>query len=58
LELLRAGFKRMEQLDYERLNELYFKDRADGLKLSAVKLAMLATAWFDASAVLSQNHQK
>ncbi len=45
LELLRAGFHRIEQLDYERLNELYFKDRADGLKLSAVKLAMLATAW-------------
>jgi methyltransferase (TIGR00027 family) len=44
-ELLRAGFHRIEQLDYERVNELYFKDRADGLKLSAVKLAMLATAW-------------
>jgi hypothetical protein len=27
------------------LNELYFKDRADGLRLSAVKLGMLATAW-------------
>ena len=45
LELLRAGFRRMEQLGYEQINELYFKDRADGLKLSAVKLAMLATAW-------------
>jgi hypothetical protein len=32
-------------LDYEQLNERYFKDRADGLKLSPVKLAMLATAW-------------
>ena len=45
VELLRAGFRRMEQLGYEQINELYFKDRADGLKLSAVKLAMLATAW-------------
>jgi methyltransferase (TIGR00027 family) len=44
-ELRRAGFHRFEQLDSERLNELYFKGRADGLKLSAVKLAMLATAW-------------
>ena len=40
-----AGFKRMEQLDSDHLNERYFKDRADGLKLSAVKLGMLATAW-------------
>lgn len=45
LELRRAGFQRIEQLDYERLNELYFKDREDGLKLSAVRLAMLTTAW-------------
>jgi methyltransferase (TIGR00027 family) len=44
-ELRRAGFERIEQLDYEQLNERYFKDRADGLKLSAVRLAMLATAW-------------
>jgi len=44
-ELQRAGFRRMEQLGYEQINELYFKDRADGLRLSAVKLAMLATAW-------------
>ena len=44
-ELRRAGFERLEQLDYERLNEIYFKERADGLKLSAVKLAMLVTAW-------------
>ena len=44
-ELRRAGFQRVEQLDSDRLNELYFKDRADGLKLSAVKLGMLATAW-------------
>jgi methyltransferase (TIGR00027 family) len=44
-ELRRAGFQRFEQLDYEQLNERYFKDRADGLKLSAVGLGMLATAW-------------
>ena len=44
-ELRGAGFKRMEQLDSDRLNELYFKDRADGLKLSAVKLGMVVTAW-------------
>ncbi|MGO9338099.1 MAG: class I SAM-dependent methyltransferase [Terracidiphilus sp.] len=44
-ELRRAGFHRIEQRDSEQLNELYFKDRADGLKLSAVGLGMLATAW-------------
>lgn len=44
-ELRRAGFQRIEQLNSERLNELYFKDRADGLKLSALGLGMLATAW-------------
>jgi methyltransferase (TIGR00027 family) len=44
-ELRLAGFTRMEQLDYNRLNERYFRDRSDGLKLSAVGLGMLATAW-------------
>jgi hypothetical protein len=44
-EFRRAGFSRFEQLGSDRLNELYFKDRADGLKLSAVKLGMLATGW-------------
>jgi methyltransferase (TIGR00027 family) len=44
-ELRRAGFQRLEQLDSEQLNELYFKERADGLKLSPVKLGMLTTAW-------------
>ena len=44
-ELRRAGFHRFEQLDSDRLNELYFKNRADGLKLSALGLGMLATAW-------------
>jgi len=43
-ELLNAGFRRIEQWDYEQLNECYFKDRADGLKLSPVRLAMLVTA--------------
>jgi hypothetical protein len=43
--LSQAGFQRFEQLDSDQLNELYFKDRADGLRLSAVKLGMLATAW-------------
>ena len=44
-ELRRAGFHRIEQLDSDHINDLYFKDRADGLKLSAVNLAMLVTAW-------------
>jgi len=44
-ELRRAGFHRFEQLDSDHLNELYFKNRADGLKLSALGLGMLATAW-------------
>jgi methyltransferase (TIGR00027 family) len=44
-ELLRAGFENVEQLNYGEINELYFKGRADGLKLSDVGLAMLATAW-------------
>ena len=44
-ELRLAGFHRFEQRDSEQLNELYFKDRADGLKLSSVGLGMLATAW-------------
>jgi methyltransferase (TIGR00027 family) len=44
-ELRRAGFKRFEQRGSEQLNELYFQGRADGLKLSAVGLAMLVTAW-------------
>ena len=44
-ELRDAGFQRIEQLDYPQLNERYFHNRADGLKLSAVGLGMLATAW-------------
>jgi methyltransferase (TIGR00027 family) len=45
LELRRTGFQRFEQRNFDQLNELYFKDRADGLKLSAVGLDVLATAW-------------
>lgn len=45
LELRRAGFRRIEQADAERLNELYFKNRADGLRLSGAGLSRLATAW-------------
>ncbi|HWG20996.1 MAG TPA: SAM-dependent methyltransferase [Terracidiphilus sp.] len=44
-ELLRAGFKRMEQADHETLNALYFRDRADGLKLSPVGIGKVAAAW-------------
>jgi methyltransferase (TIGR00027 family) len=44
-ELRLAGFTRFEQLDYEQLNQRYFRDRADGLKLSPVRLGMLVSAW-------------
>jgi methyltransferase (TIGR00027 family) len=44
-ELHSAGFQRIEQVDSDRLNDLYFKDRGDGLKLSPVRIGMLATAW-------------
>jgi methyltransferase (TIGR00027 family) len=44
-ELRHAGFHRIEQRDTEQLNEIYFKDRADGLRLSGLGLGMLATAW-------------
>ena len=44
-ELRSAGFQRVEQVDSERLNDLYFLDRADGLKLSPVRIGMLVTAW-------------
>jgi methyltransferase (TIGR00027 family) len=43
-ELSLAGFTRFEQLDYEQLNQRYFRDRADGLKLSPVRLGMLVSA--------------
>ncbi len=44
-ELRRAGFERIEQVDSERLNELYFQGRADGLRLSPLGLGKLVTAW-------------
>jgi methyltransferase (TIGR00027 family) len=44
-ELRGQGFHRVEQADSDRLNELYFRERADGLRLSPAGLAMLATAW-------------
>lgn len=44
-ELRRTGFQSVEQADHERLNDLYFRNRADGLKLSPVGIGMLATAW-------------
>lgn len=44
-ELSRAGFQRIEQVDHEGLNSLYFRERADGLKLSPVGIGMLVAAW-------------
>jgi methyltransferase (TIGR00027 family) len=44
-ELHALGFTRIEQVDSERLNNLYFHNRADGLKISPVGIGMLATAW-------------
>jgi methyltransferase (TIGR00027 family) len=44
-ELRRAGFQRIEQVDSARLNDLYFNNRADGLKLSPLGLGILVTAW-------------
>jgi methyltransferase (TIGR00027 family) len=45
VELHLLGLRRIEQVDSDRLNELYFNGRADGLKLSPLGLGMLATAW-------------
>jgi methyltransferase (TIGR00027 family) len=44
-ELKRAGFRRVEQVDYEGLNRLYFQARADGLKLSPVRIGMVVAGW-------------
>jgi methyltransferase (TIGR00027 family) len=44
-ELRSVGVHRVEQMDVDGLNELYFQDRADKLKLSPVGLGMIATAW-------------
>jgi methyltransferase (TIGR00027 family) len=46
-ELHLAGFRRIEQRNSEQLNELYFKERADGLRLPSEGLGMLATAWVE-----------
>jgi hypothetical protein len=45
VELRGAGFHCIEQRDTEQLNEMYFKDRDDGLRLSGLGLGMLVTAW-------------
>jgi methyltransferase (TIGR00027 family) len=39
------GFRGIEHTDIDKLNQLYFRDRADGLKLSPVGIGTLATAW-------------
>ena len=44
-EMRRAGFRCVEQADHNALNDLYFRDRADGLKLSPVGIGMIATGW-------------
>ena len=44
-ELRTLGFNRVEHTSIDKLNELYFQDRADGLKLSPVGIGTLATAW-------------
>jgi len=44
-ELRLAGFNRFETADTDRLNALYFEGRTDGLKLSPVRIGLLATAW-------------
>jgi methyltransferase (TIGR00027 family) len=43
-ELTLSRFARVEQVDSQRLNDLYFQNRADGLKLSPLGLGMLVTA--------------
>ena len=44
-ELSSAGFDRVEQVGIERLNEIYFRSRADGLRLSASGVGTLVSAW-------------
>ena len=43
-ELRALGFRHVEYTGIDKLNELYFRNRADGLKLSPVGIGMLATA--------------
>jgi methyltransferase (TIGR00027 family) len=44
-EVRRAGFQRFELRNAEALNETYFKNRTDGLRLSAAVRGRLATVW-------------
>ena len=44
-ELRGVGFHRVEQIDSEKLNELYFRGRSDGLELPSPGLGMMAVAW-------------
>jgi len=44
-ELRGAGFARVEQAGSDEMNELYFKDRNDGLSLPPPGLGRLAMAW-------------
>jgi methyltransferase (TIGR00027 family) len=44
-EFVRAGFGRFEQLGAAELNNLYFANRSDRLKLPTPGLGRLATAW-------------
>jgi methyltransferase (TIGR00027 family) len=44
-ELRRAGFQRIALHNCEQLNALYFRGRADGLKLAVPGLGILAAAW-------------
>jgi methyltransferase (TIGR00027 family) len=45
VELAELGFQRMELAGTDKLNEMYFQNRSDGLKLSPVRVGTLATAW-------------
>jgi methyltransferase (TIGR00027 family) len=44
-ELRAAGFHIIEHMNSDQLNELYFQNRTDRLKLPSEGLGMLATAW-------------
>ncbi len=43
-EIRKAGFQHVEQVGSSQLNDLYFSNRADGLKLSPLDLGLLVTA--------------
>jgi methyltransferase (TIGR00027 family) len=44
-ELRSAGFTRLEQVDHDGINLLYFQSRADGLRLSPVRIGVVVAAW-------------